>query len=142
LVLRNSLERRTETNIGDTDHLLIKNGYIAYNMMRIWQGALGLAKTDGIVSPAYIVLKPTEHIDSQYAEYLFKTRRMIYLFWAYSYGLTNDRLRLYFRDFSRIPANIPPLAEQRKIAKILQTWDRAIATTEKLIDASKQQKKR
>ncbi len=36
---------------------------------------------------------------------------------------------------------IPPLPEQRKIAGILQTWDRAIATTEKLIDASKQQKK-
>ena len=33
------------------------------------------------------------------------------------------------------------LPEQQKIAKILQTWDRAIATTEKLIDASKQQKK-
>ncbi|HFQ4861943.1 TPA: restriction endonuclease subunit S [Vibrio vulnificus] len=36
---------------------------------------------------------------------------------------------------------VPPLPEQRKIAQILSTWDRAIATTEKLIDASKQQKK-
>ncbi|MEZ9136118.1 restriction endonuclease subunit S [Vibrio sp. F13] len=36
---------------------------------------------------------------------------------------------------------IPPLSEQRKIAKILSTWDKAIATTEKLIEASKQQKK-
>ncbi|MEY0099162.1 restriction endonuclease subunit S [Providencia stuartii] len=35
----------------------------------------------------------------------------------------------------------PPLPEQRKIAKILSTWDKAIATTEKLIDASQQQKK-
>ena len=42
------------------------------------------------------------------------------------------------KDF---PLLLPPLPEQRKIAKILQTWDRAIATTEKLIDASKQQKK-
>lgn len=40
-----------------------------------------------------------------------------------------------------LPVKCPPLPEQRKIAKILQTWDRAIATTEKLIDASKQQKK-
>ena len=87
------------------------------------------------------MLKPTEYVDSQYAEYLFKSLRMIYLFWAYSYGLTNDRLRLYYRDFARIKVKIPELPEQRKIAKILQTWDRAIATTEKLIDASKQQKK-
>ena len=36
---------------------------------------------------------------------------------------------------------IPPLPEQRKIAKILSTWDKAISTTECLIDNSKQQKK-
>lgn len=36
---------------------------------------------------------------------------------------------------------LPPLPEQRKIAKILSTWDNAISTTERLIDNSKQQKK-
>lgn len=36
---------------------------------------------------------------------------------------------------------VPPLPEQRKIAKIFAAWDKAIATTEKLISASKQQKK-
>ncbi len=36
---------------------------------------------------------------------------------------------------------IPPLPEQQKIAKILTTWDKAIDTTERLIDNSKQQKK-
>jgi type I restriction enzyme S subunit len=35
----------------------------------------------------------------------------------------------------------PPYEEQRKIAKILSTWDKAITTTEKLIETSKQQKK-
>ncbi|MGC9493194.1 restriction endonuclease subunit S [Vibrio genomosp. F10] len=35
----------------------------------------------------------------------------------------------------------PPYEEQRKIANILSTWDKAIATTEKLIETSKQQKK-
>ena len=36
---------------------------------------------------------------------------------------------------------VPPLPEQRKIAKILSTWDQAIATTERLIATSQQQKK-
>jgi type I restriction enzyme, S subunit len=40
-----------------------------------------------------------------------------------------------------IPVALPPLPEQRKIAKILSTWDKAISTTERLIDNSKQQKK-
>ena len=36
---------------------------------------------------------------------------------------------------------LPPLQEQQKIAKILSTWDKAISTTERLIDNSTQQKK-
>ncbi|MEJ6066271.1 restriction endonuclease subunit S [Psychrobacter sp. 16-Bac2893] len=36
---------------------------------------------------------------------------------------------------------LPPLREQQKIAKILSTWDKAISTTERLIDNSTQQKK-
>ncbi|MEZ8321657.1 restriction endonuclease subunit S, partial [Vibrio splendidus] len=35
----------------------------------------------------------------------------------------------------------PPYEEQRKIAKILSIWDKAIASTGKLIETSKQQKK-
>jgi len=35
---------------------------------------------------------------------------------------------------------IPPLLEQQKIAKILSTWDKAISTTERLIENSTQQK--
>ncbi|PTU69709.1 restriction endonuclease subunit S [Chromobacterium haemolyticum] len=35
----------------------------------------------------------------------------------------------------------PPLAEQKKIAQILSTWDQAIATTERLLDLAYQQKK-
>lgn len=36
---------------------------------------------------------------------------------------------------------LPPLPEQQKIAKILSTWDKAISTTERLIEDSTQQKK-
>tara|TARA_R110001583_G_scaffold190028_1_gene353916 strand:+ start:729 stop:1985 length:1257 start_codon:yes stop_codon:yes gene_type:complete len=42
------------------------------------------------------------------------------------------------KDF---PVLLPPLPEQRQIAQILSTWDKAIVTTEKLIAASQQQKK-
>ncbi|HBA4063155.1 TPA: restriction endonuclease subunit S [Escherichia coli] len=36
---------------------------------------------------------------------------------------------------------VPPLIEQKKIAKILSTWDKAISVTEKLLTNSQQQKK-
>ena len=40
-----------------------------------------------------------------------------------------------------IPVPVPPLTEQKKIAKILSTWDNAISVTEKLLTNSQQQKK-
>ncbi|MDP1774189.1 MAG: restriction endonuclease subunit S, partial [Methylobacter sp.] len=73
--------------------------------------------------------------------YLFKSSRFIYLFWAYSYGLTSDRLRLYFNDFKSIPVNIPPLPEQIKTGNVLSTWDKAIEKLEALIAAKQKRKK-
>src|SRR5260370_3784479 len=82
LVRRQSLERKTESTLDAEEHLLVRKGDIAYNMMRMWQGAFGLATEDGMVSPAYVVLAPTNKIDPLYFFYLFKTPRLRYLFWA------------------------------------------------------------
>ena len=48
-------------------------GDIAYNMMRMWQGAVGIAPTDGLVSPAYVVARPFPEADAAYYAYLFRT---------------------------------------------------------------------
>jgi len=132
LVNRDDMERKLVTGLAPSEHLLVKPGDIAYNMMRMWQGAFGLAEHEGMASPAYVVLHPNENIDSLYASQLFKTRRMIYLFWAYSHGLTEDRLRLYFPDFARIPVTVASMRTQQKISQLLATWDRAIAVSENL----------
>ncbi|EEW0712689.1 restriction endonuclease subunit S [Escherichia coli] len=44
-------------------------------------------------------------------------------------------------DVCGFPVLLPPLTEQKKIAKILSTWDNAISVTEKLLANSQQQKK-
>lgn len=140
LVSRDTLERKMETNLDPSQHLLVRRGDLAYNMMRMWQGASGLAAFDGLVSPAYVVLRAGPDIDPQFAAYLFKHPRMIYLFWAYSHGMTEDRLRLYFDDFALIPIDLPPIEEQRRIVEILSTWDRAAATVKELISISRMEK--
>ncbi|EKF9435247.1 restriction endonuclease subunit S [Vibrio cholerae] len=45
------------------------------------------------------------------------------------------------KQIKEFPLLLPPLPEQRKIAQILSTWDKAITTTERLIATSQQQKK-
>lgn len=127
LVNRDDLERKQETNLTANEHLVVRDGDIAYNMMRMWQGAYGRASSDGIVSPAYVVLRGKNEVDTRFFEYAFRRSRSIYLFWAYSYGLTNDRLRLYANDFIRIPFAAPTLPEQQKIAEFLTAVDERIA---------------
>ncbi|MCK7460030.1 restriction endonuclease subunit S [Idiomarina aminovorans] len=48
--------------------------------------------------------------------------------------LTREKLLL-------LPVRLPTLKEQKKIAQILSTWDKAITTTEQLLAKSQQQKK-
>ena len=134
-------DRKMDTSLSAEEHLLVRKGDIAYNMMRMWQGASGLAQHDALVSPAYIVLRAKDEIDPLFAAYLFKLPHTVHQFWAYSYGITDDRLRLYFKDFGTISVNLPPLPEQRKIAAILSTWDAAIAAQERLIANARAQKK-
>ena len=110
-------------------------------MMRMWQGASGLATQDGIVSPAYVVVTPSDAIDPTFAFYWFKSARMIHLFWAYSYGITGDRLRLYYKDFAKIPVTVPSKNNRVRIGKTLTAADRAIARTEDLIAAKRKLKK-
>ena len=45
------------------------------------------------------------------------------------------------QDVKSLSIPLPPLAEQKKIAEILSTWDKAIETVEKLVANSQQQKK-
>jgi type I restriction enzyme S subunit len=140
LVFRDDLDRRTESALRPDQHLLVRKGDIAYNMMRMWQGACGLAEADGVVSPAYVVLAPKPGIDSRFAYHWFKSARMIHLFWAYSHGLTEDRLRLYFDAFCEIPAAPPPLEQQIRTVAVLDAWDQAIEQTERLIAAKRRRK--
>lgn len=44
-------------------------------------------------------------------------------------------------DIKQFSLLLPPIAEQKKIAQILSTWDKAISVTEKLLTNSQQQKK-
>lgn len=45
------------------------------------------------------------------------------------------------QDVKKMPILLPPLPEQNKVAKILTAWDRAIGTTEHLLNNSQRQKK-
>lgn len=60
LVRRDSLDRHMAADAADGQNLRAQRGDIVYNMMRMWQGAVGLAQEESMVSPAYVVLSPKD----------------------------------------------------------------------------------
>lgn len=140
MVRRDALDRQILDDAADGANLRAQQGDLVYNMMRMWQGAVGIAPEDCMISPAYVVLAPKAQTSAEFFNHWFKSRRMIYLLWAYSQGLTSDRLRLYFKDFAQIPLLLPSLAEQTKIANFLTTVDEKITQLTQKCDLLKQYK--
>ena len=116
-------------------------GDLVFNMMRAWQGAIGSVRTEGMVSPAYIVAKPNDMVDPVFMDYYMKTPRMINMIRRQSYGVTDFRLRLYWDSFSPIPCVLPPIEEQKRIAEILSVQDTLISLQRKEVAAYQQLKK-
>ena len=133
MVRRSDLGRRVVSSLRSSEHLLAREGDLAYNMMRMWQGVAGVAPEDCLVSPAYVVCRLRPAFLPGFARHLVQWPNLIQKFKNASRGLTADRLRLYYDDFAAILAALPPLPEQRKIAEILDTLDDAIRKTEEII---------
>ena len=140
MVRRDSIGREIEADAADGANLRALPGDLAYNMMRMWQGAVGRAPEECMVSPAYVVLSPKPGVASDFFEHWFKSKRMLYLLRAYSQGLTSDRLRLYFDDFAKIPLRIPSDLEQSKIAALLSSASSKLVQLERRCELLKKYK--
>lgn len=78
-------------------------------------------------------------VSSLFVAYVLSSKHMHYV--INSLNDAGAKAGLNLPTIRGIPVLIPPLPEQRKIAKILCTWDRAIEVAEKLLSNSQQQKK-
>jgi len=103
-------------------------------------GNLAYYKGENVVlgkSACYINV--TDDADTDYLYYTLEDSRTQAFYTSELTGSTIKNLSL--KTIKATKVLTPPLPEQQKIAKILSTWDKAISTTERLIDNSKQQKK-
>jgi len=96
-------------------------GDLVINTLWAWMGAMGVASIDGIVSPAYNVYAPQDQMDPSYVDALVRLQVFAQEVTRYSTGVWSSRLRLYPEGFFAVTLPVPPLREQRDIAKFVKT---------------------
>lgn len=133
--------KRDISNADKSKYKRIVPGDIGYNTMRMWQGRSALSGIEGIVSPAYTILIPRDKVDSYFFSCLFKTKKLMHLFWRNSQGLVGDTLNCKYKDFSIIKISIPSFEEQQKISTMLKNQDNEIILMKKKLDFLLGQKK-
>lgn len=127
IVPRDSLNRNIDDQTGPEKCFRVDPGDIAYNTMRMWQGACALATDSGVISPAYTVIS-TKSKDqlSEFWIRVFRTPWMKKTFERFSTGVASDRWRLYYRDFSAIRLKIPPMTYQQAVLNELFALEVAV----------------
>jgi type I restriction enzyme, S subunit len=100
-------------------------GNLVINKMKAWQGSMGIAPCDGIVSPAYFVF------DFRIANYAFGQRLLRSKPYVAHFGQASDGVRVGQWDLSisgmrQIPVLVPPEEEQDAIVRFLDHANRKI----------------
>ena len=141
VVKASSLDRKDNSSEDKSNYKKVEIGDIAYNSMRMWQGASGVSRYSGILSPAYTVIVPKKQISSVFFSYLFKLNKMIQTFQANSQGLTSDTWNLKYPVLKDIKVYVPNYEEQNKIGNFFKQLDDTIAFHQQKVNDYQQLKK-
>jgi type I restriction enzyme S subunit len=104
-----------------TKYKLVRTSDLAYNTMRMWQGAIGVSPSDGLVSPAYVVLTPRQDTCPDFYDYVFHTDVYKQQVNRQSTGIVSDRNRLYWDRFKQMPNIAPARLEQEAIVRFIHS---------------------
>ena len=120
-------DRKDNSSNDKSNYKEVKINDLAYNSMRMWQGAVGVSKYNGIVSPAYTVITPKKEENPNFYYYYFKNKRMLFNFRQHSQGLTSDTWNLKFPLFEKILIQFPSdREEEQRISSLFKQIDKSI----------------
>ena len=120
-------DRKDNSSNDKSNYKEVKINDLAYNSMRMWQGAVGVSKYNGIVSPAYTVITPKKEENPNFYYYYFKNKRMLFNFRQHSQGLTSDTWNLKFPLFEKILIQVPSdREEEQRLSSLFKQIDKSI----------------
>lgn len=101
----------------------------------IMNNKVRIAATELYLDSNMMALTPKNNLDSEFLYYSLIREQL------YKIADTSTIPQINNKHISPYKIFLPPIQEQKKIAEILSTWDKAIETVEKLVANSQQQKK-
>ena len=105
---------------------------LVFNKLRTWQGGFGISDFEGIVSPAYIIVRlNTEIIHPKFLEYLLKSKPYLAELTRLSKWMPPTQFDISWESLRDLQLRIPPIEAQRRIADLL---DEKIPKISKVID--------
>ncbi|OTA25864.1 hypothetical protein B9G54_06675 [Alloscardovia macacae] len=117
-------------------------GDLVYNSMRMRQGAVDSSLYEGIVSPAYVVARPTDPSLSRFIGRLLKQPILLHKYQQFSQGNSKDTLTLKYDKFAEIRVRIPRKSnEQSAIGEVFDSVDHLITLHQRKVDILKDMKK-
>lgn len=141
VIRQSDSDKRNNSSENKSNYKVVKKNDLAYNTMRMWQGAEGVSEYDGIVSPAYTIVAPKAGNNVKYFEIFFKQLSMLHLFQRYSQGLTSDTWNLKFPAFAKIKCQVPCEKEQDKIVNCISYLDDVIKKQKEILEKWQEFKK-
>lgn len=120
-----TLRSEKEVNMFEAEtkegYRLCRRGDLVVNTLWAWMGAMGVAKVDGIASPAYNVYEPSGRLHPRYLDMVVRLPRFAQEATRHSKGVWSSRLRLYPDSFFDVSLPVPPPSEQAEIAEAVAT---------------------
>lgn len=125
IIPRSALEGRVTMPDGSTSgYKLVEKGDFVISL-RSFQGGLEYSDHRGIVSPAYVVLKPKVEISREFYKQYYKSYDFIGHLAIAVIGI-RDGKQISYDDYCTVKIPFPSIDEQAAIASVLQTADKEI----------------
>lgn len=141
VIPRTMLEGRVMSPEGGTDsYKLIKKGDFAISL-RSFQGGIEYSRYQGLISPAYTVLRPKVELYDEFYRHFFKSYLFIQKYLSIAVIGIRDGKQISIPDFMTVKIPLPPIEQQKQIASLLNTVQEEIDLLKKQADALRRQKR-
>ena len=140
IIPRTMLDGRVTMPDGTTaGYKLVEPGDFVISL-RSFQGGLEYSYYRGIVSPAYIVLKPRKKINDEFYKQYYKSYEFIGRLATAVIGI-RDGKQISYDDYCIVKIPYPSYEEQTAISQVLQAADKEIQLLKAKTDKLREQKK-